>query len=303
MISVLSSTLSHDAGEKGTGRTTGKPLHYKGSIFHRVIKNFMIQAGDFSNRNGTGGESIYGGKFRDENFITPHSKAGLLSMANAGPNTNGSQFFITLGPTPHLNGKHVVFGEVVHGMELVRKIEQVDTGANDRPVALQAVVVSDCGVLAATSSSLPEGKKAKKDKKDKKKQKKHKKSKKRKEHHRQLSSEHSSSSEDDDSGGDQRKRGRTSREKDNGEEYKSKHSGKDLNTDNHGDRGRDRDRSRDGDRERHTDRGRDRDRRRDKSRDGDSARHTDRERDRSRGGDRERDSRKHGDTDRRRRRH
>ncbi|XP_067042063.1 peptidyl-prolyl cis-trans isomerase D-like [Acropora muricata] len=133
-------------GDKGNGPVTGKPLHFKGSTFHRIIKDFMIQGGDFGNHDGTGGESIYGEKFEDENFELKHDEPGLLSMANSGPNTNGSQFFITCVPTPHLDGKHVVFGKVLKGMSVVRELEKTPVYADDsKPV--KPCVIYECGEL------------------------------------------------------------------------------------------------------------------------------------------------------------
>ena len=131
-------------GEKGVGKS-GKPLHYKGSKFHRVITEFMCQGGDFTAGNGTGGESIYGSKFNDENFIKKHNKPGLLSMANAGPNTNGSQFFITTVVTSWLDGKHTVFGEVSKGMDVVKACEAVGSpsGSTKKPC-----VIANCGQLS-----------------------------------------------------------------------------------------------------------------------------------------------------------
>lgn len=131
-------------GDQGVAKT-GQPLHFKGCTFHRIIKNFMCQGGDFTRHNGTGGESIYGEKFPDENFKYKHDRPGLLSMANSGKNTNGSQFFMTTVKTPHLDGKHVVFGKVVQGMGVLKELENTAVDERDRPK--KACVIANCGEL------------------------------------------------------------------------------------------------------------------------------------------------------------
>ena len=130
-------------GEKGIGKS-GKPLHYKNCRFHRIIPNFMAQGGDFTAGNGTGGESIYGMKFEDENFKHKHLGKGYLSMANAGKNTNGSQFFLTFAPFPHLDGMHVVFGKVTKGLEVLDKMEAVGSQSG---ATRKDVIIADCGQL------------------------------------------------------------------------------------------------------------------------------------------------------------
>ncbi|KAG7524868.1 NK-tumor recognition protein isoform X1 [Solea senegalensis] len=138
-------------GERGLGKVTGKKMCFKGSTFHRVVKNFMVQGGDFAEGNGRGGESIYGGYFEDENFTLKHDRAFLLSMANRGKDTNGSQFFITTKMAPHLDGVHVVFGLVISGFEVIKKIEGLKTDSASRPYADVRVV--DCGQLITKSAN------------------------------------------------------------------------------------------------------------------------------------------------------
>ena len=128
----------------------GVRLYYKNSIVHRVIQSFMIQMGDFTKGNGTGGCSVYGEHFDDENFTIKHDKY-YLSMANAGANTNGSQFFICTDECSHLNGKHVVYGRVIDGKEVIDKIEAVETDSRDKP--LETIKVSKCGQLVQIKQS------------------------------------------------------------------------------------------------------------------------------------------------------
>eukprot|EP00854_Cymbomonas_tetramitiformis_P003211 gene3211-4057_t len=147
---TLNTSATHS---RGIGAKTRKPLHYKNCPFHRLIPGFMLQGGDFTNKDGSGGESIYGGKFADESLIPTgkcrHNAAGTLSMANCGPNSNGSQFFITFKSTPHLDGKHEVFGKVIEGLDIVKQLEDIPTGASAKP--LTDVIIADSGEVDENS--------------------------------------------------------------------------------------------------------------------------------------------------------
>ncbi|CAN8033166.1 unnamed protein product [Ixodes persulcatus] len=132
-------------GEKGLGASSKVPLHFKGCKFHKIIPKFMVQGGDFTKGDGSGGESIYGRVFPDENLSVKHDKPGLVAMANSGPDTNGSQFYIITVPTPHLDSKHVVFGRVIKGMGVVAVLELVRTSDMDVPV--EDCVIQNCGEI------------------------------------------------------------------------------------------------------------------------------------------------------------
>ncbi|XP_060083855.1 peptidyl-prolyl cis-trans isomerase H-like [Ylistrum balloti] len=129
----------------GEYRRDGVPIGYKGCIFHRIIKDFMVQGGDFVNQDGTGVCSTYGGTFADENFKISHSGPGILAMANSGKDSNGCQFFITCATCDFLDNKHVVFGKVIDGLLVLRKIENVPTGPNNKPKI--PVIISECGEM------------------------------------------------------------------------------------------------------------------------------------------------------------
>ncbi|KAJ8599910.1 hypothetical protein CTAYLR_002839 [Chrysophaeum taylorii] len=133
-------------GERGMGQYSRKALHYKGSRFHRIVPNFVVQGGDFTRNNGTGGESIYGAAFSDENFVLKHDSAGVVSMANSGPDSNGSQFFLLTQAAPWLDGKHVAFGRVVRGMDVVKQIEMRGEPKNGTPK--EPITIVECGQLA-----------------------------------------------------------------------------------------------------------------------------------------------------------
>lgn len=132
-------------GERGVGELTGRPLTLKGTTFHRIVDGMCVQGGDIEGSDGFGGESVYGGEFNDENFTIKHDAAGIVSMGNQGPNSNTSQFFITLAPSPHLDGENVAFGRVVEGMELISLLGSVPVNEDSRPT--QDIEITDCGIV------------------------------------------------------------------------------------------------------------------------------------------------------------
>jgi peptidyl-prolyl isomerase G (cyclophilin G) len=204
-----------------TSKSSPQPS-YRGTEIHRIVDNFMVQGGDFNKFDGSGGYSpLTGSTFPDESHQIKHSRAGLVSMANRGPNTNGSQFFITLGPTQHLDGKHVCFGEVLKGMDVVEGMTLVEREGS-RPISLQRIVITDCGVGKGEiedSSSEDEDRKKKRKKKHKKKKKKHRRrddddssyDRKRRKKHKRSRKYDSSSPSDSSSSDDDRRRKKKNR--------------------------------------------------------------------------------------------
>merc|ERR1719382_175565 len=138
-------------GEHAGLTRRGKPFHYKGCLLHRMIPGLMVQGGDCENTNGTGGESIYGRRFKDEAFVDKHTRRGLLAMANDGPNTNGSNFFVSFAAAEHLDKHHVIFGELVEGWEVLDTLEKIETNPESRP--LKDCVITDCGELPRVQNS------------------------------------------------------------------------------------------------------------------------------------------------------
>ncbi|KAI8922251.1 cyclophilin-like domain-containing protein [Powellomyces hirtus] len=198
-------------GERGRSATSGATLHYKGSPIHRIVEGFMLQGGDFTTGDGKGGESIYGGAFADESFERKHTAEFLLSMANRGPNTNGSQFFITCVPTPHLDGKHVVFGRLVSGQDLVREIEVLPVDKKSRPH--DQVLISNSGELERVVTKRRKSPSVHSDSSEEGRNSRKKKEKKRRRRRSPSTSGSSSSSESSVSSSEEQDRKRKSKEK------------------------------------------------------------------------------------------
>ena len=219
------SFLSLCCNDIRTSSKDPKPT-YRGCEFHRVVPSFCVQAGDWERFDGTGGFSpLYGRNWKDEHGANKHDREGVLSMANSGPNTNGSQFFVTLKSTPHLDGKHMAFGRVVSGMESVQKMVEVERGAKDRPVSLQKVVIEDCGRVVHKEEGY--SKASKKSRKHRKRDKK----KRHRRHHNDSSSDSYSSDESYGNASRSRKRKRHCRENHSRKHGKSKHRRRDSSDD------------------------------------------------------------------------
>jgi len=202
--SAVAKRPSSKGGSSSNANPTPTPTPtYRNTEFHRIKPGFMVQGGDFASFDGTGGHSIHGSAFPDESFAIKHDAEGILSMANRGANTNGSQFFVTLARAPHLDGKHVAFGKVVHGMNVIREMASVEVDERDRPIAMQRIVVVDCGVGMGNLGDV-NNKSAKKG--DIKKKKKHRRRDRSASSSSSSSSSSASSYDDDDSTGIKRSR-------------------------------------------------------------------------------------------------